>query len=52
MVWSVPPHPGPLLSSTISHMELDDRGRYMKLIPSLAGNLYKFNGQRSYLGYS
>jgi hypothetical protein len=45
MVWSTPTEPGPMLSSTISNMELDDRGQYMKLIPSLTGKLYKFNGE-------
>jgi len=45
MVWSTPTSPGPMLSSTISNMELDDRGQWMKLIPSLTGRLYKFNGE-------
>ena len=47
MVWSAATQPGPLLSSTISAMELDDRGQFMKLIPSLNGKLYKFNGEVS-----
>lgn len=45
MIWSTPTHPGSMLSSTISSMELDDRGQWMKLIPSLTGKLYKFNGE-------
>ena len=45
MLWSAATQPGPLLSSTISAMELDDRGQFMKLIPSLNGKLYKFNGE-------
>ena len=47
MLWSSATQPGPLLSSTISSMELDDSGQYIKLIPSLNGKLYKFNGEVS-----
>ena len=46
-MWSSATQPGPLLSSTISSMELDDSGQYIKLIPSLNGKLYKFNGEVS-----
>lgn len=44
MIWSTPTYPGPMLDSTISQMELDSRGQWVRLIPSLTGNLYKFNG--------
>ena len=52
MVWSSATQPGPLLSSTISAMELDDRGQFMKLIPSLNGKLYKYNGEVSLVAIS
>jgi len=45
MFWSVSTDPGNMLSSTISQMDLDTRGQYAKLIPSLTGRLYKFNGE-------
>lgn len=45
MFWSVSTYPGPMLSSTISKMDLDSRGQFIKLIPSLNGRLYKFNGE-------
>ncbi|XP_023320471.1 eukaryotic translation initiation factor 2-alpha kinase isoform X2 [Eurytemora carolleeae] len=44
MFWSVSTFPGSMLSSTISNMDLDNRGHFVKLIPSLTGRLYKFNG--------
>jgi len=45
MLWSVSMHPGTLLDSTISNMDLDNRGYFVKLIPSLTGRLYKFDGE-------
>ena len=41
MVWSVPTVPGAMLSSTLSDLELDDRGHLVRLIPSLSGKIYK-----------
>ena len=41
MLWSVPTVPGAMLSSTLSQMELDDRGHLVRLIPSLSGKIYK-----------
>ena len=41
MLWSVPTVPGPMLSSTLSDLELDDRGHLVRLIPSLSGKIYK-----------
>merc|ERR1719500_1255358 len=45
MVWSSPTSPGPMLSSTLSDLEIDDRGRLVKLIPSLSGNIYKLQDE-------
>ena len=45
MIWSSPTTPGPMLSSTLSDLELDDRGRMVKLIPSLSGNIYKLQDE-------
>ena len=45
MLWSSPTSPGPMLSSTLSDLELDDRGRLVKLIPSLSGNIYKLQDE-------
>jgi len=45
MIWSVSMYPGTLLDSTISNMDLDNRGYFVKLIPSLTGRLYKFDGE-------
>ena len=45
MLWSVSMYPGTLLDSTISLMDLDNRGYFVKLIPSLTGRLYKFDGE-------
>ena len=42
-LWSVDTHPGPMLSSTLS--KLDQKSSPVRLIPSLAGGLYKFDGE-------
>ena len=34
-----------MLSSTISQMELASNAKWVRLIPSLAGGLYKFDGE-------
>ncbi len=44
-VWSVMTEPGQMLSSTISQLELTSNAKWVKLIPSLAGGLYKFDGR-------
>ncbi len=44
-VWSVATAPGDMLSSTISQLELTSSAKWVKLIPSLAGGLYKFDGE-------
>ncbi|XP_013794487.1 eukaryotic translation initiation factor 2-alpha kinase-like [Limulus polyphemus] len=45
MVWTQTTGPGPLLSSSISRLELSSQGKWIRLIPSLDGSLYKFNGK-------
>ena len=44
-MWSVATGPGPMLSSTISQVELTNNAQFVKLIPSLSGGIYKFDGQ-------
>ncbi|GAB0088934.1 Eukaryotic translation initiation factor 2-alpha kinase [Sergentomyia squamirostris] len=43
--WSVPTGPGSLLSSSIHSLELTNNGRMVRMIPSLSGGLYQFDGQ-------
>uniref|UniRef100_A0A7G3AH67 non-specific serine/threonine protein kinase n=1 Tax=Lutzomyia longipalpis TaxID=7200 RepID=A0A7G3AH67_LUTLO len=43
--WSVPTGPGSLLSSSIHSLELTNNGRMVRMIPSLSGSLYQFDGQ-------
>ena len=45
MLWSVATVPGPMLSSTLSDMELDERGHLVRLIPSLSGKIYKLKDE-------
>ena len=45
MVWSVATVPGPMLSSTLSDLELDERGHLVRLIPSLSGKIYKLKDE-------
>uniref|UniRef100_A0A8D8ZJP0 non-specific serine/threonine protein kinase n=1 Tax=Cacopsylla melanoneura TaxID=428564 RepID=A0A8D8ZJP0_9HEMI len=42
--WSLPTDPGPMLSSSIHRLELSNSGHWVRMIPSLSGGLYKFNG--------
>merc|ERR1712223_551719 len=44
-LWSVGTGPGSMLSSTISQVELTSNAQFVRLIPSLAGGLYKFDGK-------
>ncbi|XKL59293.1 hypothetical protein PGB90_000309 [Kerria lacca] len=44
-IWNVPTEPGPLLSSTIHHLELSENSQLIRIIPSLSGGLYKFDGE-------
>lgn len=45
LVWSYETGPGGLLSSSLSKLEMRNRGQRVRLIPSLDGSLYKFNGE-------
>ena len=48
VLWSVPTEPGSMLSSTLSQLDLNPKGGknpWVKLIPSLGGGLYKFDGE-------
>lgn len=45
LVWSHETGPGGLLSSSLSRLEMHNRGQRVRLIPSLDGLLYKFNGE-------
>lgn len=42
--WSLNTGPAPLLSSSIHRFELTNDGRMVRMIPSLYGSLYKFDG--------
>lgn len=44
-LWSVSTGPGSMLSSTISQLELMNNAKHVRLIPSLGGGLYKFDGE-------
>ncbi|GLV37655.1 pancreatic eIF-2alpha kinase [Carabus blaptoides fortunei] len=44
VIWSLDTGPGPMLSSNIDRLELTNNGQWMRIIPSLTGSLYKFNG--------
>lgn len=43
--WSLKTNPGPLLSSSIHRLELTNNGQWIRMIPSLAGSLYNFDGE-------
>lgn len=43
--WSIPTEPGELLSSSIHRLELTSNGKYVRMIPSLSGGIYKFDGE-------
>lgn len=45
IVWSHETGPGRLLSSSISKLEMHNRGQRVRLVPSLDGSLYKFDGE-------
>ena len=48
VLWSVSTEPGSMLSSTLSQLDLNPKGGkqpWLKLIPSLGGGLYKFDGE-------
>ncbi|XP_018403142.1 PREDICTED: eukaryotic translation initiation factor 2-alpha kinase-like [Cyphomyrmex costatus] len=43
--WTVDFNNGPMLSSSIHDTELNNNGQWVRLIPSLSGKLYKFDGE-------
>ncbi|KAF5300197.1 hypothetical protein FQA39_LY11231 [Lamprigera yunnana] len=42
--WQISTGPGSLLNSNIHKLELTNNGQWIRIIPSLSGSLYKFNG--------
>lgn len=44
LVWELDTGPGPLLLSNIHNLELTNNGEWIRMIPSLTGTLYKFDG--------
>lgn len=44
-VWSIATEPGDLLSSSISRLEVTNNGKQVRMIPSLSGRIYKFDGE-------
>ncbi|CAG9804236.1 unnamed protein product [Chironomus riparius] len=44
VVWNFITEPGDLLSSSIHRLEMSSQGKYVRLIPSLSGGIYKFDG--------
>ncbi|XP_076261905.1 pancreatic eIF-2alpha kinase isoform X1 [Rhynchophorus ferrugineus] len=42
--WDIETGPGPLLISTVHKLELTNNGEWIRIIPSLTGTLYKFDG--------
>ncbi|KAL6263268.1 hypothetical protein P5V15_006068 [Pogonomyrmex californicus] len=45
LLWSLDFNDGPMLSSNIHRRELSNNGQWIRLIPSLDGDLYKFDGE-------
>ncbi|KAJ8965481.1 hypothetical protein NQ317_017182 [Molorchus minor] len=44
LIWQINTGPGPLLLSNIHKLELTNNGEWIRIIPSLTGTLYKFDG--------
>ncbi|KAJ8949153.1 hypothetical protein NQ318_012901 [Aromia moschata] len=44
LIWQINTGPGPLLVSNIHKLELTNNGEWIRIIPSLTGTLYKFDG--------
>ncbi|XP_072402239.1 eukaryotic translation initiation factor 2-alpha kinase [Diabrotica undecimpunctata] len=44
LMWTFDTGPGPLLLSNIHNLELTNNGEWIRIIPSLTGGLYKFDG--------
>ena len=43
--WAIETGPGPLLSSSIHNRDLNNNGNWVRMIPSLSGSIYKFDGK-------
>lgn len=43
--WSIPTSTGQMISSSIHNLELTNNGQWVRMIPSLSGSLYKFDGE-------
>lgn len=43
--WTVNTTPGPMISSSIQDLELTNNGQMVRMIPSLSGSIYKFDGE-------
>ncbi|XP_037946687.1 eukaryotic translation initiation factor 2-alpha kinase [Teleopsis dalmanni] len=43
--WSLATSPGALISSSIHRLELTNNGQFVRMIPSLSGGIYKFDGE-------
>lgn len=43
--WTINTTPGPMISSSIQNLELSNNGQWVRMIPSLSGSIYKFDGE-------
>lgn len=43
--WTINTTPGPMISSSIQNLELTNNGQWVRMIPSLSGSIYKFDGE-------
>lgn len=43
--WSINTTPGAMISSSIQNLELTNNGQWVRMIPSLSGAIYKFDGE-------
>lgn len=43
--WTISTTPGPMISSSIQNLELTNNGQWVRMIPSLSGSIYKFDGE-------
>lgn len=43
--WTLNTTPGQMISSSIHDIELTNNGKWVRMIPSLSGSIYKFDGE-------
>lgn len=43
--WTINTTPGQMISSSIHDIELTNNGKWVRMIPSLSGSIYKFDGE-------